>query len=62
MKKKNTAQVSQPSGYVVTKNGKQYFVIGNLHIEIAEHFAENGKPIDHLIENVITHAASQRAS
>lgn len=62
MKRKNATQASQPSGYTITKNGKQYFVTGNLHIEIAEHFSEKGKPLDRLIENVIIHAASQRVS
>lgn len=46
------------TGYVDTKaDGTQYFVIGKNRIKISEHFANNGKQLDSLLENVIQHAA-----
>ncbi len=54
--------VSQEKNNIVVKNGKQYFVTGKLYIEIAEHFAKNGKPLDSLIENVITYTAGKQVS
>ena len=60
--KKNTVQKSQPSVYTITKNGKQYFVSGNLRIEIVEHFAEKGKTLENLMENTIIRAATQQVS
>ena len=62
MDKKNTVQKAQPRVYTITKNGKQYFVSGNLRIEIVEHFAEKGKTREHLMENTIVRAAAQRVS
>lgn len=59
MKNKKTTRPDVPSGSTITKNGKQYFVYGDLLIEISEHFADNGKSLDHLIENVIIHAAKK---
>ena len=47
MDKKNTVQKAQPCVCTITKNGKQYFVSGNLRIEIVEHFAEKGKPLQY---------------
>ena len=41
------------AGHVVTEDGKQYFVCGNNYIEISEHFAEKGKTLRDLIEDVI---------
>ena len=49
MDKKNTVQKAQPRVCTITKNGKQYFVSGNLRIEIVEHFAEKGKPLQYLL-------------
>ena len=46
------------TGFVDTKaDGTQYFVIGKNRIKISEHFANNGKKLDSLLENVIQHAA-----
>ena len=39
-------------------DGTQYFVIGKVRIKVSEHFAENGKPLDCLLEDVIQHAAA----
>jgi hypothetical protein len=36
----------------------QYFVVGNTRIRVTEHFTENGKSIDGLLEDVIRHVAS----
>lgn len=45
-------------GFVDTKaDGTQYFVIGKNRIKISEHFANNGKQLDSLLENVIQNAA-----
>ncbi len=41
----------------VDKDGTQYFVIGKIRIKVSEHFANNGKPFVHLMEDVIQHAA-----
>ncbi len=62
MDKKNTVQKAQPRVCTITKNGKQYFISGNLRIEIVEHFAEKGKTLEHLMENTIVRAAAQRVS
>lgn len=50
------------TGQVVTENGKQYFVCGNNYIEISEYFAEKGKTLRDLIEDVILYTADNRAS
>lgn len=42
----------------VDENGEQYFVLGKVHIKVSEHFANNGKPFVHLMEDVIQHAAA----
>jgi len=54
--------VSQEKNKIVVKNGKQYFVTGNLYIEITEHFPENGKPLGSLLENVIAYTADKQVS
>jgi hypothetical protein len=37
----------------------EYFVIGNTRIRVTEHFADDGRTIDGLIEDVIRYAAGQ---
>ncbi|MBQ3590630.1 MAG: hypothetical protein II979_01700 [Clostridia bacterium] len=54
--------VSHEKNKIVVKNGKQYFVTGNLYIEITEHFAKNGKPLGSLLENVIAYTADKHVS
>ena len=45
-------------GFVDTKSdGTQYFVMGKTRIKISEHFANNGKRLGSLLEDVIQHAA-----
>lgn len=50
------------TGHVVTEDGKQYFVCGNNYIEISEYFAEKGKTLRELIEDVILYTADNRAT
>ena len=41
-------------GTTVTDNdGNQYFVLGRTRIKITEHFADNGKPINELVADLI---------
>ena len=47
------------SGTMLTAaDGTQYFVMGKIRIKVSEHFAENGKPLNSLLEDVIQHAAA----
>ena len=39
-------------------DGTQYFVMGKVRIKVSEHFAQDGKPLDSLLEDVIQHAAA----
>ena len=41
-----------------TENGTQYFICGKSRIKVSEHFAQDGKPLDSLLEDVIQHAAA----
>lgn len=34
-----------------------YFYCGNSRLKVSEHFADTGKPVGSLIENVINYAA-----
>jgi hypothetical protein len=40
-----------------TNSEAEYFVIGNTRIRVTEHFADDGKTIDSLIEDVIRYTA-----
>jgi hypothetical protein len=40
-----------------TNSETEYFVIGNTRIRVTEHFADDGKTIDSLIEDVIRYTA-----
>lgn len=56
MKNKNN---TQNNGTLLTaSDGTQYYVVGKVRIKVSEHFAENGKTIDTLLEDVIQHAAA----
>ncbi len=60
---KNKNDMKTKNGQVITgEDGKQYFVCGKNYIEISEHFAQNGKPLSDLIEDVILYTADQRIS
>ena len=54
--------VSYSSGNIrsmlTAADGTQYFVMGKIRIKVSEHFAENGKPLNSLLEDVIQHAAA----
>ncbi len=45
--------------YVRMPDGTVYFYCGNTRIKVSEHFAESGKSMDNLIENVIRHVAGK---
>lgn len=50
-------------GEVITaSNGEQYYVIGKDRIKITEHFPANGKPIEELITDMITHKIREKAA
>ena len=53
--KRGEAYLGKTVGYEKVENGVRYFVFGKNKIRITEHFSENGKPIESLIENVIRH-------
>ena len=60
--KRNTSITSNPmieniSYYKTTQDGKLYFCSGRTRIEVVEHFADHGKTLGVLVEDVITHAA-----
>ena len=43
--------------YKTARDGKLYFCCGKTRIEVVEHFADHGKTLGVLVEDVITHAA-----
>ena len=47
--------------YKIAHDGKLYFCCGKTRIEVVEHFADHGKTLGVLVEDVITHAASTDA-
>ena len=47
--------------YKTARDGKLYFCCGKTRIEVVEHFADHGKNLGTIVENVITHAASTDA-
>ena len=55
--KKNTTKTNDSIAMLTDIDGIQYFVMGKIRIKVSEHFAENGKPLDCLLEDVIQHAA-----
>ena len=57
--KKQKREQYKNSGTLLTeKDGTQYFVMGKVRIKVSEHFAQDGKPLDSLLEDVIQHAAA----
>ena len=51
---KDKSEMNMQNGQVITdEDGKQYFVCGKNYIEIAEHFAQAGKSLGDLIEDVM---------
>ena len=43
--------------YKIAHDGKLYFCCGKTRIEVVEHFADHGKNLGTIVEDVITHAA-----
>ena len=43
---------------VTDESGTQYFVVGKYKIKVSEHFPEQGKSIDNLLEDAVHRAAS----
>ncbi len=58
VKNQNENRTSDSGTMLTAADGTQYFVIGKVRIKVSEHFAENGKPLDSLLEDVIQHAAA----
>ena len=46
----------------ITENGIRYLVIGKLRIRITEHFAESGKDMSSIIEDVIKYDEKTKSS
>ena len=46
------------SYYKTAQDGKLYFCSGKTRIEVVEHFADHGKTLGVLVEDVITHSAN----
>ena len=60
---KDKSEMKKQDGRVITgEDGKQYFVCGKNYIEISEHFAQAGKPLGDLIEDVILYTADHGIS
>ena len=59
---KLTPTLENSSFYVREPDGTMYFYCGNTRIRVKEHFADKGKPIGTLIEDVIQYAAGHGKS
>lgn len=57
-KQKRRAITKTADTLLTEKDGTQYFVMGKVRIKVSEHFAQDGKPLDSLLEDVIQHAAA----
>ena len=60
--KRDTSITSNPmieniAYYKTARDGKLYFCCGKTRIEVVEHFADHGKNLGTIVEDVITHAA-----
>lgn len=50
---------NEEKGFLLTtQDGTQYYIMGKVRIKVSEHFAEKGKSIDTLLEDVIQHMAA----
>ncbi len=58
VKSKNESNHENSGTLLTDKDGTQYFVMGNVRIKVSEHFAQDGRPLDSLLEDVIQHAAA----
>ena len=57
-KNKNESNNKNSGTLLTEKDGTQYFVMGKVRIKVSEHFAQDGKSLDSLLEDVIQHAAA----
>ena len=57
-KSKNESNNKNSGTLLTEKDGPQYFFILEVRIKVSEHFAQDGKPLDSLLEDVIQHAAA----
>ena len=55
---KNENNTDNSGTMLTAADGTQYFVMGKVSIRVSEHFEENGKPLNSLLEDVIQHAAT----
>lgn len=46
---------------ITAATGKKYYIIGKNKIKVTEHFPVNGKPIEELIADLITHKIKVKA-
>lgn len=59
MGKSEDKSSNEEKGFLlITQDGTQYYIMGKVRIKVSEHFAEKGKPIDALLEDVIQHMAA----
>ncbi len=54
------AQILGIGNYRYSKEGELYFVHGNSQIKVTEHFPDNGKTMDTLLEDLILFSANQQ--
>ena len=57
-KNKNENNTNNSGTMLTATDGTQYFIMGKIRIKVSEHFAEDGKPLNSLLEDVIQHAAA----
>ena len=58
VKAKSENSTNNSGTLLIAADGTQYFVMGKVRIKVSEHFAQDGKPLDSLLEDVIQHAAA----
>lgn len=58
VKAKNENNTDNSGTMLTAADGTQYFVMGKVRIKVSEHFAQDGKPLDSLLEDVIQHVAA----
>ena len=57
-KKKKKEQKPKKRAPLPQKRAPRFFLLGKVRIKVSEHFAQDGKPLDSLLEDVIQHAAA----
>ncbi len=50
------------SFYAIELDGTEYYYCGNTRIKVSEHFADNGKTMNELIENTVRYVGKTRIS